>query len=324
MPKQFKYILLLVILLFIGGSLGYFLIEEWSFLDSLYMTVITLSTTGFKEVYPLSPAGRILTMLLIILGISILFYALREINIVLFEGKFFRERKMQKRISRVENHYIICGFGRMGKKIAQELDKRNKKFVIIEKEQDLLDQQEYYFLNGDATEDKILLSAGIEKAVGLVAVLSSDIANTFTVLTARGINPTLKIIARAEEENSKDKLISAGADRVILPYEIGGFRISQALLKPTVMDYIDEVFSRSELGLEIEEVKISEKSKLISSTIAESAIRSRFNTIIVAIYRASGGLIYNPKSETELQAGDNLIVIGERTELAKLQGIANV
>ena len=231
---------------------------------------------------------------------------------------------MQKKINRLENHYIICGFGRMGKKIAQELEKRNKSFVIIEKEQETFEQHDHYFINADATEDEVLRKAGIEKAIGLVAVLSSDIANTFTVLTARGINPDLKIIARSEEASSKSKLLSAGANRVILPYEIGGFRISQALLKPTVVDYIDEVFSRSEIGLEIEEVKISERSKLINSTIEESEIRGRFNTIIVGIYRASGELIYNPKSETDLQAGDNLIVIGERNELEKLQGIANV
>ena len=223
----------------------------------------------------------------------------------------------------MENHYIICGFGRMGKKIAHELEKRNKSFVIIEKEPEILDQRDYSFIYGDATEDEILFKAGIEGAIGLVAVLSSDIANTFTVLTARGINPNLKIIARAEEENSKNKLLSAGANRVILPYEIGGFRISQALLKPTVVDYIDEVFSRSEIGLEIEEIKISERSKLIDTTIEDSKIRSRFNTIIVGIYRATGGLIYNPKSETDLQSGDNLIVIGEINELEKLRGIAD-
>jgi len=196
--------------------------------------------------------------------------------------------------------------------------------VIIENEQESVDQHDYPFLNGDATEDDILFRAGIEGAIGLVAVLSSDIANTFTVLTARGINPNLKIIARAEEENSKSKLLSAGANRVILPYEIGGFRISQALLKPIVVDYIDEVFSRSEIGLEIEEIKISPRSKLINTTISESEIRSKFNTIIVGIYRAPGGLIYNPKSETDLKAGDNLIVIGGIKELEKLRGIADV
>jgi voltage-gated potassium channel len=319
-----KRILFLIILVFLLGIIGYSVIEDWNVLDSLYMTVITLSTTGYKEIYPLSTPGRVLTMVLIIFGISIFLYALREFNLLLFEGKFFQERKMQKKINQLENHYIICGFGRMGKKIAQELYKRKTPFVILEKEfenPELLEN--YQYISGDATEDENLISAGIKKAKGLVSVLSSDIANTFTTLSARGLNSSIKIIARAEEERSKEKLIRAGADRVVLPYEIGGYRITQVLLRPTVVDFIDEVSLRSQLGLEIEEVKVFEGSKLISKSIAESEIRSEFNTIIVGIYRASGKLIYNPRSDTMIEPGDNLIVIGEREKLDKLQEKAN-
>jgi voltage-gated potassium channel len=288
------------------------------------MTVITLSTTGYKEVFPLSWAGKVLTMVLIIFGITIFLYALREINLLLFEGKFFQERKMQKKINELENHYIICGYGRMGTKIAQELRKRNKPFVILEKDLDNPENLEnYQYINGDATEDENLIKAGILKAKGLVSVLSTDIANTFTTLSARGLNPSLKIIARAEEESSKEKLIKAGASRVVLPYEIGGYRITQALLRPTVVDFIDEVFSRSDLGLEIEEVKIKKSSNFNGKSIAESKIRSDFNTIIVGIYRESGKLIYNPGSETMIEEGDDLIVIGEREKLDKLQEKAN-
>jgi voltage-gated potassium channel len=324
MSNEMKRILFLIILVFLLGIIGYSVIEDWNVLDSLYMTVITLSTTGYKEIYPLSTPGRVLTMVLIIFGISIFLYALREFNLLLFEGKFFQERKMQKKINQLENHYIICGFGRMGKKIAQELYKRKTPFVILEKEfenPELLEN--YQYISGDATEDENLISAGIKKAKGLVSVLSSDIANTFTTLSARGLNSSIKIIARAEEERSKEKLIRAGADRVVLPYEIGGYRITQVLLRPTVVDFIDEVSLRSQLGLEIEEVKVFEGSKLISKSIAESEIRSEFNTIIVGIYRASGKLIYNPRSDTMIEPGDNLIVIGEREKLDKLQEKAN-
>jgi voltage-gated potassium channel len=320
MIKETKRILFLVLLLLCLGSIGYSVIEDVNILDSLYMTVITLSTTGYKEVFPLSEAGRILTMILILFGITIFLYALREINLLLFEGKFFRERKMQKKISQLDNHYIICGYGRMGTKIAQELKKRKKTFVILEKEIDDPEHlEDYQYINGDATEDENLIRAGIHKAQGLVSVLSSDIANTFTTLSARGLNPSLKIIARAEEESSKEKLLKAGANRVVLPYEIGGYRITQALLRPTVVDFVDEVFSRSDLGLEIEEVKISKDSKLNNISIAESGIRSDFNTIIVGIYRESGKLIYNPGSETMIRENDDLIVIGERDKLDKLQ-----
>lgn len=325
MQKQFRYIMLLVIILFLGGSAGYYFLEDWPFLDSLYMTIITLSTTGFKEVHPLSPGGQMLTMVLIIFGISILLYAIREFNIVLFEGKYFRERKMQKKISQLENHYIICGFGRMGKKIAQELSKREETFVIIEKE--IADQDEieqYLFFTGNATEDDCLIKTGINKAKGLVSVLSSDIANTYTTLSARQLNPNLKIIARAEEESSKEKILKAGADRVILPYEIGGFRITQALLKPTVMEYIDEIFSRSDMGLEIEEILLAKGSILVEKTIADSNIRNAYNIIIVGISRNKTGLIYNPRPDTKLMADDILIVIGEREDLTKLEEIAIV
>jgi voltage-gated potassium channel len=324
MTKQFRQVSILILILFAGGSLGYYLIEGWTFLESFYMTVITLSTTGYKEVYPLSPFGRILTIVLIILGMSVLFYALKELNLFIFEGKYFWERKMQKRINQLHDHYIICGFGRMGKKIVQELHKRNKSFVIIEKEIDISDHSpDLNFVQGNATEDTDLLKAGIKKAKGLVAVLSTDIENTFTTLSARGLNPELKIIARAEEESSKEKLLKAGANRVILPYEIGGFRIMQALLKPTVVDYIDEVFSRSDIGLEIEEVKVMDESELVGITIGDSQIRSSFNSIIVGIYREKSELIYNPRHDITINAQDNLIVIGERKQLEKLQEIAN-
>ncbi|TFH02657.1 MAG: potassium channel protein [Calditrichales bacterium] len=324
MAKEIRNVLLVVFLLFLGGTIGYYIIEGWSFLDALYMTVITLSTTGFQEIYPLSDTGRILTMILIILGISVLFYALHEINLVIFTGKFFRERKMQKQINQLADHYIICGFGRMGKKISQELDKRNKKFVVIEKEIKNLDpDSDYHYIHGNATEDEDLIRAGIKRARGLVSVLSSDIENTFTTLSARGLNPDLKIIARAEEEASKGKLLKAGADRVVLPYEIGGFRMMQALLKPSVVDYIDEVFSRSDLGLEIEEIKIQETSNLIDKTLAESAIRGTLDIIIIGIYREDGEMIFNPRSETKFHIHDNMIVIGELKKLEKLQVIAN-
>jgi len=288
------------------------------------MTVITLSTTGYKEVFPLSPSGRILTMVLILFGITIFLYALREINLILFAGKFFQDRKMQKKINQLQNHYIICGYGRMGTKIVQELEKRKKPFVVLEKELDNPEHLEnHQYIAGDATEDENLIKAGIHKAEGLVSVLSTDIANTFTTLSARGLNPSLKIIARAEEESSKEKLLKAGANRVVLPYEIGGYRITQALLRPTVVDFVDEVFSRSDLGLEIEEVKINKESNLNGKSIAQSKIRSDFNTIIVGIYRSFGKLIYNPGSETMIEEEDNLIVIGERDKLDKLQEKAN-
>jgi voltage-gated potassium channel len=311
-------------MLFIGGSIGYSVIEDWNLFDSLYMTIITVSTTGYKEVFPLSMMGKIFTMFLVIFGISFLFYALGKLNIFLFERNIFRNKKMQTRINRLNMHYIICGFGKIGKKIAQELENRNQKFVVIESDdihlQDI--QESYLYLHADATEDQSLIKAGIERAAGLVAVMGSDASNMFTTLSARGINNNLKIIAQAEEENSRQKLLKAGADRVILPYEIGGYRIIQALLRPTVLEYMDEIFSRTDIDLEFEEIKIAENSAIMDKTLADLSIRRELNIIIIGIYRAGTEWIYNPKSDAQLHAGDILIAIGEKDDLTKMQKLA--
>ena len=214
----------------------------------------------------------------------------------------------------------------MGEKITSELHSRKKEFVVIEKDENHImhiKDQNYNYILGDATEDEILINAGIKNAIGLVAVLSNDIANVYATLTARGLNDKLKIIVRADDDSSRNKLLKAGADKVILPYEISGFRITQALLKPKVVDYMDELFSLPDLGLQIEEINIGDKSKLIGKTLAKSGIRGELNVIILSIYRIDGKLIYNPNSETEIQTLDALVVIGEISELKTLEEIAD-
>lgn len=326
MIKTLKKSIIFILILFIVGTSGYTIIEGWEVFDSLYMTIITLSTTGFQEFRPLSLPGRIFTMFLIILGVSFLFYALGKINYVIFEEQIFRKGKMQKQIKKTKDHYIICGHGRMGEKITSELYSRHKPFVVIEKDEDHIlhiKDKNYSYIHGDATEDDVLISAGIKNAIGLVAVLSNDIANVYATLTARGLNDKLKIIVRADDESSRQKLLKAGADKVILPYELSGFRITQALLKPKVLDYMDELFSLPDLGLQIEEIYIGEKSMLIGKTLANSGLRGKLNVIILSIYRSDGKLIYNPRSETEIQFGDTLVVIGEISELKTLEEIAD-
>lgn len=324
MLKSLKKSIFFILFLFTIGTIGYSLIEGWDIFDSLYMTVITLSTTGFEEFKPLSTTGRVFTMFLIIMGVSFLFFALGKINYAIFEEQIFRKGKMQKHLNKMKNHYIICGYGRMAENIAGELFSRKKPFVIIEKEEERiahLKENNFAFIHGDASEDDVLINAGIKNAIGLVAVLNNDVSNVYATLTARGLNEKLKIIVRAEEESSREKLFKAGADKVILPYEIGGFRITQALLKPKVVDYMDELFSLTDLGLQIEEINIEEKSKLIGKTLAKSGLRGKLNVIILSIYRKDGQLIYNPRSETEIMAGDTLVVIGEISELKTLEEI---
>ncbi len=321
MIKELKNIMVTFLVIFIGGSIGYSLIERWDFFDSLYMTVITVSTTGYEELYPMSPMGRIFTMFLIIMGISFLFYALGNLNVAIFERKIFRNKKMQNRISKLDNHYIICGFGKIGKKVAHELVSRKKDFVILEINENHLREvpEEYLYLHADATEDQNLVKCGIESAAGLVAVMGSDASNVFTTLSARGLNPKIKIIAQAEEEKTRQKLLKAGADRAILPYEIGGYRIIQALLRPKVVEYMDELFSRSDLGLEFEEVQINEGASIIDKTLADLSLRTELNVIVIGIYRSGTEWIYNPRSDTRLHSGDILIIIGEKNDLIKLE-----
>ena len=326
MTKTLKQSVVYILILFVFGTAGYSIIEGWGIFDALYMTIITLSTTGFKEFQPLSLAGRIFTMFLIIMGVSFLFYALGKINYVIFEEQIFRRGKMQKQLKNLKDHYIVCGHGKMGEKITSELFTRKKSFVVIEKNEDHIlnfKENNYAYIHGDATEDEVLLKAGIKDAVGLVAVLSDDIANVYATLTARGLNDKFKIIVRADSDSSRQKLLKAGADKVILPYELSGFRITQALLKPKVVDYMDELFSLPDLGLQIEEISIGEKSKLLGKTLANSGLRGKLNVIILSIYRKDGKLIYNPRSETEIQSGDTLVVIGEIGELKTLEEIAD-
>ena len=211
MIKELKNIIVTVLLIFVGGSIGYSLIEKWDFLDSLYMTVVTVSTTGFEEIYPMSVMGRIFTMFLIIMGISFLFYAIGNLNVAIFERNIFRNKKMQNKISKLDNHYIICGFGKIGKKVAQELYSRKKDFVVLEVNELHLKEipEEYLYLQADATEDQNLIKSGIDKAIGLIAVMGSDANNVFTTLSAKGLNPDIKIIAQAEEEKSREKLKKA-------------------------------------------------------------------------------------------------------------------
>lgn len=321
MIKELKNIIFTVLLIIVGGSVGYSLIEGWDFIDSLYMTIITVSTTGFEEIYPMSTLGRIFTMFLVIMGISFLFYAIGNLNVAIFERNIFRNKSMQNRIDRQEGHYIICGFGRIGKRVAQELQSRKQAFVILESDEIHLKDvpEDYLYLEADATEDQNLIKCGIEKAKGLVAVMGSDAANVFTTLSAKELNPGIKIIAQADEEKSKEKLKKAGANKAILTYEIGGYRIVQALLRPTVLEYMDEVFSRSDIGLEIDEIKIAEGSPIIDKTLADLSLRSELNIIIIGIYRSGTEWVYNPGSETKLHAGDTMIAIGETSDLLKME-----
>lgn len=319
---QFKYGLLALIFIIIIGTIGFELIEkDWSLLDSFYMTVITISTTGFKEVKPLSEVGRLFTVFLIISGVLSLAYTGGKAAQILVEKKMLRRRRMKRRLDVMANHYIVCGYGRMGKQICEALKKNKYPFVVIENNPENVEhliEKGYDFVNDDATHDEALLKAGLARARGLVSAVATDAENVFTTLSAKELNPNIFLVARAIDEGTESKLMKAGADRVVKPYELGGNRMVQLLMRPGVIDFIDGVARDHDTAISLEEITVCEGSSLIGKTLANSTIRRDLDIIIVAINSADGVFRYNPKSDTEIKLNDKLIAIGESGNLNKL------
>ncbi len=306
------------------GTIGFMLLEKWDFIDSLYMTIITITTTGFREVHPISDTGKIFTIFVILLGVSSIAYTGGRAVQVLFETQIFRRRKMSKKLQELKNHYIVCGYGRMGKYICEVLVDEKVPFVVVENSPakvEKLIERGYVFINGDSTSDETLIEAGIKNAKGMVAVLSNDADNVFAILSAKQLNPDIFIVSRAVEEETESKLIKAGANRVVKPYEAGGTRMASLLLRPGVIDFIDVVAREKNVDLNIEEVSITQSSSLKEKTLAESPIRKDLNIIIVSVQKKGGKFIYNPLSSTKLEEGDKLIALGEESNLRKLQNL---
>jgi voltage-gated potassium channel len=306
------------------GSLGYVWLEGWSFFDALYMTVTTLATVGYREVHPLSRAGQVYNMLLILSGMGVLFYIVTSLAQVVVEGEIreaLGKRKLLKKIKKLNGHYIICGFGRIGEIISRQLKQRNVPLVIVEHNPDLISRLEesgYYFVAGDATREEVLEEAGLDRAKGLVAVVKSDAANVYIVLTARSLNPGLFIVARGEEPGAAQKLLRAGADKVESPYEMGGRKMAHTILRPTVTTFMEMALHEG-VDWSMEEIRIEPGSELVGRAMKDSGIRQRFDLIIVGIKRADGEQLFNPTPETVVLAGDTLIALGMRKNLDALE-----
>jgi len=319
------FTLLFVVLI---GTFGYHIIEEeWTLFDSFYMTVITISTTGFREIKELSLSGRILTVFLILGGVSAIAYTGGRSVQLLLETQVFRRHRMGKKIEGISNHYIVCGFGRMGEKICEGLVHFKAPFVVIENDPEKLEKiidLGYLYINGDATSDEVLLEAGIKKAKGFVAVVRTDAENVFATLSAKELNPGIFLVSRAVDEGSESKLLKAGADRVVKPYELGGGRMVQLLLRPGVMDFIDGVARNRDVEIALEEIHVPDSSPLVGKSLMDSPVRRDLNIIIVAISRSDGTFIYNPGGSAEFMNGDKLIAIGEHNNLNKLTELCNV
>jgi voltage-gated potassium channel len=323
--KSIIRVLLAILLTLAFGTGGYMLVEGWGFLDSLYMTVITLTTVGYREVHDLSEGGMVFTMILLVGGVGVVIFALSKGAQVILDleyNQIFRRRRVEKAIRELKNHYIICGYGRMGKIISKELREDGVQFLVIEKRPVQPEEEGVLILKGDATRDETLHEAGIDRAAGLISVLPTDAENLFVVLSARGLNPTLLIVARAIEEGAERKLIRAGATKVVSPYHIGGLRMAHTVLRPTVVDFLEFATRSGNLELQIEEIQIQEKSELIGLTLEESGIGRDLGVIIVAIKQATGETRFNPTFRSTVKPGDTLIALGERSKLRKVGEMA--
>ncbi len=306
------------------GTFGYVLVEDMVLFEAFYMTLITISTVGFSEVKPLSYMGRLITIVIIVWGISLLTYTLGQVARIFVEGELriiLGRRKLEKQIAALKDHYIVCGYGRIGAIIVHELRAEKIPLVVIEQNPaqiEELESENILYLGMDATSDETLISAGLQSARGLVTAVSSDADNVFIALSAKELRPDIFILARASGVSSESKLLRAGASRVVCPYQMGAKRMAEILQKPTVIDFLDQTMMNSDIGLAMEEAIITEESFLTEKTVMTSKLKQNFGVMIVAIKKLSGEMIFNPGPGEQFDAGDVIVVIGEKEKLQKM------
>ena len=325
MRNKKTWIVIYFISLIIIGSLGYYTIggSDWTLLDSLYMTIITLASVGYGEVHVLDNYGKIWSILLIIFGVTGIGALFRTINEEFIQSKRFWKKKMEKTISKLRNHHIICGYGRMGAVIAKELKEKNQKFLIIEnndkKVEEIIDKG-MLCLQGDATSDDTLLSANIHKASGVAVVLDTDQDNLFVTMTIKTKYPDIFLLSRCAKEDNQSKLIRAGANRVINPYISGGHRMAEILIKPQVEDSISVISPKnSKMNLTIDEISLYGVDKYDGVTIKESGIRDKFGVSVVGIMDDKGKSTINPSSDELLSSNQTIILIGDVEKMDKFK-----
>jgi voltage-gated potassium channel len=327
-----KHLLLSVLLalcIFLLGASGYMMIEGWDFLDAMYMTVITLTTVGYGEVHDVSRIGQIYTILLIFIGVAFILFVAGSVVQFMVEGRIriiLGRRSLDKKIDRLKNHYIVCGYGRIGRVLCDQLKRKPIDHVVVDKNRELIpifDDDKVLYVSGDASDETILHKAGILRAKGLIAVLATDTENVFLVLTARQLNPDLYIIARASREESRSKLQAAGANRVESPYEMGAVSMAQRIIRPTVTNFLNLAFAHKRKDIQMEEIPVNSSSDLINVMLKDSGIRQQFNLIIIAIKKPDGSMLFNPSYETVVEAGDTVIAVGQEGNLQRLENKLN-
>ncbi len=326
LTSKLNKIIVLVLSVLLIGTLGYMIISGYSFIDALYMTVITVTTVGFSEVKPFTPEDKVFTIFLIITSVVIVGYSVSTFSEYLVSGKlfdYFKYKKVEKEIAKLNGHTIVCGYGRNGKQAIVKLMNYNKDFVVVEKNKELIDElesQEYLCIQGDATLDETLIKAGILKANHLITALPSDADNLFVVLTARQLNHDFKIISRASNETSYSKLKIAGADNVIMPDKLGGDHMASLVTTPDVIEFVDRLTIEGETTANLEEIYVNDlPKKFLGKTILDLDLRKQTGCTVIGFRNPDKDYIINPEAHTKLVQNAHLIVLGRPEQIAKLR-----
>lgn len=307
------------------GTLGFRTIAGFPLVDAVYMAIMTMTTVGYGEIHPLSREARIFNSAYMVLSVSMMLVVIGVMTQTILEAQFrdaFDRRRMRKMIESLRGHYIVCGYGRVGRGAAAELRKSGEKVVVVDRDEKRLElarKQGCAALAGDATSDDSLREAGIERAAGLVSALSTDADNLFVVMSAKALNAGLRVAARASDEPTEQKLVRAGADAVLAPYKTAGAQLALSLLKPHVRQFLDFALSTPEWDVRIEQVAVDAASDLVGKSLAEARIRGEMQVVVLAIRRAGGGMEFNPPAAAAIEAGDCLVVMGEAEPLRRFE-----
>jgi len=330
-PRRFILIggpataIILLITVIAGGTLGYTRIEGWTVWDAFYMTVITVTTVGYKEVHGLSRAGQLFTVVLLLGGVGTALYTFTFLATAIVEGglpKRLQRRRLAHMLDSIRDHFVVCGYGRIGAIVADQFRRQGVRFVIVERDTArarVALNLGLLVVEADGTHEDVLKQAGVDRARGLIAAVGTDAENVYTVLGARVLNPELFIVARAESQDSVQKMMRAGADRVISPYQIGAMQMAQTAIRPAVVDFVELATSSENLDLSMEEIVIDGRSPLAGRSVLEGNIRQRFGVIVVGIQRHDKRMEFNPEPDTVINGGDKLVVLGRPESLRGLE-----